>query len=90
MDKSHQVTSLVSVITYFIMNLRPDQEEEQASSVSGPSAAEQMHLSSPVTVPRAHRALLQSLASLAQLTAGSIPIPPGSTSEILSTDSLLV
>lgn len=51
MDKSHQVTSLVSVITYFIMNLGLDQEEEQASSVTGPSVAEQMQCSSPVTVP---------------------------------------
>lgn len=51
MDKSHQVTSLVSVITYFIMNLGLGQKEEQASSVTGPGAAEQMQCSSPVTAP---------------------------------------
>ena len=59
MDKSHQVTSLV-------MNLRLDQEEEQASSVTGPSAAEQMQCSFPVTAPLAHRAPWQSLASVVQ------------------------
>jgi len=80
MDKSLQVTSLAPVITYFIMNLRLDQEEEQASSVAGPSAAQQAQRSSPVTLPLTHRALLQSAASAFEF----------STSKIFSADSLLL
>lgn len=88
MDKSHQGTCLVSVITYFIMNPRLDQEEEQASSVSSPNVANKC-TALPQEQPLSLRALLQSPVFLVQPLAHSISIPPGSTSQILSTGSLL-